>query len=262
MPTAIVYSPYSDSGGCKDASTVKSDLELIASKNIGEIRVYATDCDSIETVQPAAANLGIKINQGFWIDDTGVDSIDDQVSAVISYGEANGWDIFSKIIVGNEAILNGWVTVSELLAKGQSVISQLRSAGYTGPVLTAEPPVTFTDNPTLCTSGIFDAIGINSHSYYATNVDAAQAGEFVAGQLQATKELCSIPVYVTETGYPSAGDTNGENVPSAENQKIALAALLSSLNGECTILTTYNDYWKQPGPYNIEQYFGVIQLLA
>lgn len=68
-------------------------------------------------------------------------------------------------------------------------------------------------------------------------------------------------VVVTETGYPSAGITNGKNVPSPLNQKIAIQNIFDIVGTNVTILTTFNDYWKQPGNYGIEQSFGIIQLL-
>lgn len=238
-----------------------SDLELIASRNIPSIRMYATNCNSLQTVQPAAQKLGLQINQGFWIDDEGVDSIDDSVNDLISWGKENGWDIFTRIIVGNEAVNSGYCTWEELSSKITSVKAQLRNAGYTGPVGTAEPPVTFEEKPGLCTAGNLDFVGINAHSYFAPTYYADQAGEFVSSQISITEGVCpDLPVIVTETGYPSAGDVNGNNVPTFENQALAIESLMKELNGDCTILTTYNDYWKSPGPYNIEQHFGAIQL--
>ncbi|GMG34815.1 unnamed protein product [Ambrosiozyma monospora] len=67
-------------------------------------------------------------------------------------------------------------------------------------------------------------------------------------------------IVVTETGYPSAGDQNGKNIPSAANQIIALTSILSDYGSDVTILSTYNDYWKSPGQYGIEQSFGAINL--
>lgn len=101
---------------------------MIKSKGITRIRVYGTDCNSFETVQPAAVELGIKINQGLYITSSGVDSIDDAVSTLIEYGQTNGWDVFDFITVGNEAIINGWCSVSDLISKISSVKSQLNSA--------------------------------------------------------------------------------------------------------------------------------------
>ena len=163
-PVTIVYSPYTNDSGCKSYDTVYSDLSLIKSKQISEIRVYGNDCNYLTTVLPIAAILGLKVNQGFWISSDGVDSIDsavsDLISSVTSGNSGFDWSLFSFITIGNEAIISDYCTVDELISKIASVKSQLRNAGYDGLVTTSEPPVTFEENPTLCTDSEIDFVGI------------------------------------------------------------------------------------------------------
>ena len=262
-PSVIVYSPYADNGGCKAADDINSDLELIASKGIKKIRSYGTDCGSLTTVLLKCKELGITVNQGVWMSQDGVDSVDDQILDVISYGQENGWDIFDLITIGNEAINSGYVTLDELIPKLNSVKSQLQSAGYNGYVTTSEPPATFIKYPTLCTEANIDIVGINPHSYFNANISPAKAGSYITSQQSQVAALCDgKSVWITETGYPSQGDTLGLNTPSAENQEIAIASIIEATGGDVTILTTYNDFWKDPGPYGIEQYFGAIHLFS
>ncbi|WEJ95703.1 cell wall protein [Yamadazyma tenuis] len=260
-PWGIVYSPYADDGSCKTSSTVESDLKYISGKGIQHIRTYGTDCESLKSVLSVSLELGIKVNQGLWMDDTGPDSLDGPVSALVDYISANGDDVFDFITIANEAIVSGYCTVSELLSKVSSVKKQLQNAGYSGKVTTAEPPVSYTSNSQLCDSDSpIDFVSINPHSYFNADIDASQAGEFVANQLSLVESSCpKLSVKITETGYPSQGDTNGLNVPSKSNQEIALKSILAK-TGDITILTTYNDFWKQPGQYGIEQYFGAAYL--
>lgn len=258
VPTALTYSPYNSDGTCRSAALILTDLQLIQSKGVNKVRIYGTDCDSLETVQPACVQLGMKINQGLWIDSTGVDSIDDGVTALIAYGEENGWDVFDFITIGNEAINSGYCSVSDLISKIASVKSQLQSAGYTGQVTTSEPPVSYEDNPQLCTESAIDFVGINAHSYFNADVDAAGAGAFVLGQKELTQSVCGTSnVVITETGYPSSGDQNGLNIPSVANQQIAIQTILEETNQEVTILSYFDDLWKSPGPYDIENSFGI-----
>ncbi|SCU92686.1 LAME_0F01046g1_1 [Lachancea meyersii CBS 8951] len=261
-PTALVYSPYNDDNSCKDSSSVYQDLEFIKSKGVSKIRVYGTDCNSLETVTSAAKSLGITINQGLWITSSGVDSIDDSVTALISYGQSNGWDLFDVLTIGNEAILSGYCTVSDLINKISSVRSQFENAGFNGQFTTSEPPVTFQNHPELCTSAKIDFVGINSHAYFDENSSAASAGTFVKGQFELIQQICGTNnVVVTETGYPSDGDQNGGNIPSAENQLTAVQNILNEMGQQVTILSTFDDLWKQPGPYNIENHFGISSIL-
>lgn len=203
----------------------------------------------------------MKINQGFWIDSDGVNSIDGGVDALIAWAQENTWDVFDFITIGNEAVQAGYASVGELIDKISSVKSRLRAAGYNGRVTTSEPPVIFEQHPDLCTSSDIDFVGINSHSYFDVNSSADEAGSFVQGQIRIVQRICGdLDVVVTETGYPSSGNDNGRNHPSEDNQRIAIEALLDVVGSDITILSTYNDYWKAPGDYGIEQSFGVIQL--
>ncbi|KAI3404171.1 SCW11 [Candida oxycetoniae] len=262
-PSTIVYSPYANSGGCKSADDINYDLELIASKGIKKIRSYGTDCGSLTTVLSKCKQLGITVNQGVWMSEAGVNSVDDQIQQIINYGQQNGWDIFDLITIGNEAINSNFVTLDQLIPKLNSVKSQLRSSGYNGYVTTSEPPATFIKYPQLCTDSDIDIVGINPHSYFNTNISPENAGSYITSQQAQVLALCNgKSVWITETGYPSKGKTLGLNVPSPENQKIAVSSIMEATGGDVTILTTYNDFWKDPGPYGIEQYFGVIQLLA
>lgn len=207
--------------------------------------------------------LGIKVNQGVWVSQDGVDSADDQIDQVIEYGQQNGWDIFNLITFGNEAINSQYVDVDSMMTKLDSVRTQFRNAGYNGYVTTAEPPATFINYPKLCTDTSMDIVAINPHSYFNENISPAKAGDYVTTQQSQVAKLCKGKlVWITETGYPSQGATLGLNVPSPENQEIAIKSILDSTGGEVTILTTYNDFWKDPGQYGIEQYFGVINLFS
>jgi exo-beta-1,3-glucanase (GH17 family) len=62
----LVYSPYNNDDSCKSADQVHSDLNLIKSVGVSALRVYATDCNTDNTVLPVAQQLGMKVAQGFY----------------------------------------------------------------------------------------------------------------------------------------------------------------------------------------------------
>ena len=234
---------------------------MIHGKGIYQIRSYGTDCNALTTVLETAKSLGMTVNQGVWLSAEGVDSIDDQVDQIIEYASSNGWDVFNLLTIANEAINSNFCTVDELISKLNSVKIKLTNAGYTGKMTTAEPPATFIKYPNLCIDANIDVVGINPHSYFNANISPENSGSYIVSQQSQVAGLCNgKDVVITETGYPSQGATLGLNVPTEENQKIAIASIISETNGDCTILTTYNDFWKDPGPYGIEQYFGAITL--
>ncbi|KAI5956366.1 SCW11 [Candida jiufengensis] len=262
-PSSIVYSPYNNDRSCKSSDQINYDLELIASKGIKNIRSYGIDCGSLTTVLQKAKELGLSVNQGVWISEAGIDSADWQIEQLINYGQQNGWDIFNLITFGNEAINSNFITLQDMLNKFNQVKSKLQQAGYNGYVTTAEPPATYIKYPQLCTQTNMDIVAINPHSYFNANISPDNAGNYVTSQQSQVAGLCNNKqVWITETGYPSQGSTLGLNTPSLENQKIAIESILDKTGGQCTILTTYNDFWKDPGPYGIEQYFGTINLFG
>lgn len=265
IPDTVSYSPYNDDSSCKTSDEVYNDLSKIASFGISSIRVYGTDCNSISTIEPNAAKLGLKINQGFWIGPSGVDSIDSGVQDLINWvkNENGGdWGLFTTLTIGNEAIYGGFVDGSTLLSKIKSVKNTLRSAGWSGSVTTAEPPQSYIDFPDLCTDtdGI-DYVGLNAHPYFDANSAPADAGNFLLSQIEIAQSTCNNRnVQITETGYPSAGNTNGKAVPTKDNQATAIKSILSAMKNNCVLFTLYDDKWKTPGPYNVEQNFGFIDL--
>lgn len=261
-PQTIVYSPFNSDRSCKDYNTIKADLQMLLSKKIKKIRLYGVDCLTVSAIFPISKELGITINQGFWITNAGVNSMDSDLSNVIQWAQSNGWRIFDFFTIGNEVILNRSATVRDLISKISEVKSELRRAGYGGQVTTAEPPVIYFTHPELCTQSEIDFVGINSHSYFNSKLYAYQAGEHVTTEQRQVAQICSKMTVITETGYPHNGQVNGNNVPTPENQKIALKSILDATGGDVTILTTFDDYWKDQGPYGIEQSFGMINLVS
>lgn len=257
-PDVIVYSPYGNDGSCKTHDEVETDLKFLKQTGFNKIRTYGVDCNIISAVLPLASSLGFKVNQGFWISNQGVDSIDDSVSNLIDYAKKNSWDVFDYLTIGNEAIIEGYATPSQLISKINSVKKKLQANGYNGKVTTSEPPVMYKRHPELCTEAEIDFVGINSHSYFNTNLHADEAGEYVASQQKEIAKICSKKAVITETGYPSKGIKNGNNIPSLANQYAAIKSIMDATNGDCTILSSFDDFWKNPGPYGIEQAFGVI----
>jgi exo-beta-1,3-glucanase (GH17 family) len=107
-PHAMVYSPYNNDTSCKSADQVYTDISVIASHNVQAVRIYATDCNSLSTVTAAVKDFGMKIIQGFSMDDTGVDSIDSQVSDFTAWlaNDPSNAGLVELLVVGNEAVSN------------------------------------------------------------------------------------------------------------------------------------------------------------
>ncbi|TEY50431.1 hypothetical protein BOTCAL_0276g00120 [Botryotinia calthae] len=254
---AMTYSPYQDSGSCKTAAEVSVDIALIASKGFTAVRIYSTDCSGLENVGNAAKIAGIKMIVGIFISETGCAGAADQVTALIAWGQ---WSLVELIVVGNEAIFGGHTTASELAGFISSSRSSFKSAGYTGQITTTEPLNIWQENTdVLC--GAVDITGANLHPFFNAGVTAENAGKFALSQLELADAICpGLTAINLECGWPSAGTCNGLACPGVQEQKTAVASIISSCGGRAAIFSYTNDLWKQPGGFGCEQSWGSIHL--
>lgn len=261
---SIVYSPYNSDDSCKSASQVDADIASIVAKGIYNIRIYGTDCNSVSTVGAAVIKYGVTLTQGFYmVPGQGPDSIDAGVQMFLSWMQStNSQSLVARVLVANEVVASGVCTASQLLQKVIQVKAEFQNAGYSGPVSTAETVNVYQANPSLCQSSAMDFVAANIQPYFDASSTADEAGDFMLQQVALLEAACAgKQVYVSEAGYPSAGNVNGNQVPTKSNQETAIFAMRDALNGIATWFTCYDDYWKAPGPYGVEQHFGILDFL-
>lgn len=256
---AITYTPYANNGNCKSASDVDSDIADIASKGFTSVRVYSTDCSSLENIGAACKAHGLKMILGVFISDTGCSGAEEQVSQIISWAQ---WPLVELIVIGNEAVLSGYATASELAGFISSSASKFQAAGYNGPYTTTEPLNIWQENTeTLC--AVVDVVGCNIHPFFNPAIDAEHAGSFVASQLKLVDALCPGKYGINlETGWPSGGICNGIACPGASEQATAIKGITAAAGGKSVMFSYSNDEWKAPGQFDCEQSWGAIQLFT
>jgi exo-beta-1,3-glucanase (GH17 family) len=245
----ITYSPYTSTGSCKDASTVKSDIAKLSQFDI--IRIYDTDCSGVENVL-AALSSNQKLFAGIYY----LEKIADSVK-IISNAVNGDWSNIYTVSVGNELVQDGTAT-SDIKSAVDEARTALTSAGYSGTVVSVDTLVAVQDNPELCDYS--DFVAVNSHPFWDGNVSPEDAGTFLKTQIANIQKICGgKDVLITETGWPTQGDSYGSCVPSLANQKTAVSAIASEVGDDVLLFTTYNDYWKSGGDYGVEQYWGILQ---
>lgn len=247
----ITYSPYSASGGCKSASEIASEISQLSDYDI--IRIYGVDCDQASAVLSAKAD-----NQKIFAGIYDMSAIEDGVATLAEAVEANGgWDIIHTVSVGNELVNSGSATVSQVAGYVKTARAALESAGYTGPVVTTDTFIAVINNPELCDVG--DYAAVNAHAFFDGYVTAEQAGDWVLLQIQRVWSACGgeKSVFVTETGWPSKGETNGVAVPSKANQKAAVESISNTVGNSAILFNAFNDLWKDDGAYSAEKYWGI-----
>lgn len=252
----ITYSPYNKDHLCKLALQVAYDLEQLSSFSL--IRLYSTDCSGIENVL-ANLNSNQKLFLGLWDIDTA--SVATGMGQILQALESSsrGWSAVDTILIGNERVNDGAATVLQIQAAvsaGRLWLKQ-NAPNYSGLVVSVDTLNAVVSNPGLCS--ISDYIAVNCHPYFTGSLTPSQTGAWLQSQIASVLSACggSKKVLITETGWPNKGNTLGKCVPSVSNQAEALQSIMSLVGDQLFAFTMYNDYWKAPGQYNVEQNWGI-----
>lgn len=261
---AITYTGYNaDSGACLDASQVKTDLQKIKSNGFHAVRLYSTDCNQLETVASQAIELGMNVILGVFISSEGISSGTSQVADIVSWGSSNNWQNIEFIVLDNEAVMDSYCTASELAAFVTAAKATIKAAGYEGAFTISEPLNEWQQyGSTFCE--VVDFASSNIQAFFNGGVTAEQAGSFVAEEVALLKKICpkSDVVFVGESGWPTAGDSNGAAIPGASEQKAAMDAIRKECGTFTAQFSYSSDKWKSPGSYGVEQFWGLADMLS
>lgn len=248
----VSYSPYNNDQSCKNQTQVDADFEAIS--DFAMVRIYGTDCNQTATVLSAASAKNINVFAGVY----DVTQVSSEIQTIIDAVNGN-WNNIHTVSIGNEGVNDDAYTVADVVSAIGTARSQLQSAGYTGNVVTVDTFVAMIANPELCQAS--DYAAANCHAFFDGSVTAQDAGKWVLGQAQRVSEACGgKDTMITETGWPSQGDTNGVAVPSEQNQVDAIDSIKSAFSNNIVLFSAFNDYWKQnnAGTYGAEHYWGIM----
>lgn len=250
----MTFSPYTTSGDCMSKDEVSKSLKTIKQKGFNLVRVYSTDCSSLEFIGDACKELGISMIVGVFIDSPETTKAKEQVKDICKWAE---WDMVKLIVVGNEAISGHGMDVNTLVSFIKEAKGEFEGAGYKGEVTTAEPTNVWQANHgKLCDA--VDIVGANIHPFFNTETTAEKAGDFALQEWKMLKGLCGgeKDVLNLETGWPSAGSANGAAIPGKSQQQTAIRGIAKAIGNKSIFFSNADDAWKQPGPHNVEQHWG------
>ncbi|GMF09746.1 unnamed protein product [Phytophthora lilii] len=167
-------------------ATISADFQTIKEKGFDLVRTYVTTYGSADMATLAIAQ-GLNVSLGVPFDNDNPTATADYVTAAISAGAlSNGSASVIQIFVGNENLASVDAVPSEML----TYITQLQEALPNVPVGT---PV-FTAN-----TGVADAITLVSSEW--TELQSSDTESRFPGLAD--------KLAITETGWPSAGTSNG-----------------------------------------------------
>jgi exo-beta-1,3-glucanase (GH17 family) len=253
----VAYAPYNADGGCKSATQIMQDFGVI-SKTYGFVRVYGIDCGQIPNVYAAAKANNLKVFFGIF----SLDNLGDQIATLVQ-GIKKDWSIVDTVSIGNELVNNGQASPQQILDALTSGRALLKQSGWTGPVVTVDTFVAVLAHPELCKAS--DYCACNIHPFFDPNTAPAQAGVFVANQVQNIRNKLGDPsarVRVTESGWPWQGSANGQAVPGVEQQAAAISSIRAAFASnpqDMVLFSAFNDLWKKADPptFYAEQYWGI-----
>lgn len=259
---AMTYTPYTSQGECKTPLEIISDMSIIASKGFRAVRLYATDCAAPQTISMIAAEAHLRLILGIYISDTGThgQEVHDQVEELAAWGiQHRNWDLVDLVLVGNEALFNGFVTPQDLADLIMDVKVRFKGLGYTGKVTTAEPLGTLQEHrEEICE--VLDMVAANLHPFFHADVSAYGAGDFVAMQLEVMGGVCgekrNLDVLALEIGWPSYGEANFAAVPGWDEQKIAIEGVARRAGDKVTFASFVNEDWREDGGWGVEKHWG------
>jgi exo-beta-1,3-glucanase (GH17 family)/cellulose synthase/poly-beta-1,6-N-acetylglucosamine synthase-like glycosyltransferase len=249
----VSFSPLRENqepGGASkpSASELDADLTLLAD-TVGSVRTYGTR-DGLELVPALAGRHNLEVTAGAWI---GADAVEnfEELRNLIRLGQNHS--NIRQLLVGNEALLRGDVRVEQLIRYINGV---RRLAGRE--VGTAETWKGWLAHPELADSVDFIAVHILP---YWEGVHVDKAVDYVFERYAEVEHAYpGKRIVLAEVGWPSAGLTIGDAVPSRVNQAKFLRTFLNRVEGtgiDYFIVEAFDQPWKAAFEGSVGAYWGL-----
>jgi exo-beta-1,3-glucanase (GH17 family)/cellulose synthase/poly-beta-1,6-N-acetylglucosamine synthase-like glycosyltransferase len=198
MLPSVSYAPFEGSGhpdvdNIPTVEKIRADLKKLATMTKA-IRLYSST-GGVELVPPIAAEFGLKVTVGAWIDKN-PERNEREIRAAIDLAKRNSNVI--GVVVGNETIYRGEQKVADLIQLIQRVKKQVNV-----PVTTGEIWNIWRDNPELSSSVDFIAAHILPYWENFTDKQAVDQAMYIYGLLRET--FPGKRIVIAEFGWPSAG---------------------------------------------------------
>src|ERR1700688_4629152 len=246
---SVSYAPFEgtahpDVDNIPNAEKIRADMKKLAPLTRA-IRLYSST-GGVELVPPIAAEFGLKVTVGAWIDKN-VDRNKREIAAAIDLAKHNSNVI--GVVVGNETVYRGEQKVDDLI----ELIKQVKKS-VNVPVTTGEIWNIWRDNPELASSVDFIAAHVLPYWENFTDKQAVDQAVYLYGLLR--EKFPGKRIVIAEFGWPSAG----YNLKNAEPGPFEQASVLrnfvtraEAMGMEYNIVEAIDQPWKffegGVGPY-------------
>jgi exo-beta-1,3-glucanase (GH17 family)/cellulose synthase/poly-beta-1,6-N-acetylglucosamine synthase-like glycosyltransferase len=246
---SVSYAPFEGTGhpdvdNTPSVEKIRADMKKLAPLTRA-IRLYSST-GGVELVPPIAAEFGLKVTVGAWIDKNG-DRNEREIDAAINLARHNSNVI--GVVVGNETIYRGEQKVDDLI----ELIKRVKKS-VNVPVTTGEIWNIWRDNPQLGYS--VDFIAAHVLPYWENFTDKQAVDQAVSMYQLLRDQFPGKRIVIAEFGWPSAG----YNLRNAEPGPFEQAAVLrnfvtraEAIGMEYNIVEAIDQPWKffegGVGPY-------------
>src|ERR1700704_5504262 len=246
---SVSYAPFEgtshpDVDNIPNAEKIRSDLKKLATMTRA-IRLYSST-GGVELVPPIAAEFGLKVTVGAWIDkedEHNQREIDSAINLAKRNSNVNG------IVVGNETIYRGEQKVEDLI----ELIKRVKKS-VNVPVTTGEIWNIWRDNPELASSVDFIAAHVLPYWENFTDKQAVDQAVYLYQLLR--EKFPGKRIVIAEFGWPSAGYNlrNAEPGPFEQAEVLRNFVVRADAIGmEYNIVEAIDQPWKffegGVGPY-------------
>src|SRR6195256_1502741 len=246
---SVSYAPFEgtahpDVDNIPSVEKIRADMRKLAPLTRA-IRLYSST-GGVELVPPIAAEFGLKVTVGAWIDKN-IDRNEREVDAAINLAKRNSNVI--GVVVGNETVYRGEQKVGELI----ELIKRVKKS-VNVPVTTGEIWNIWRDNPELASSVDFIAAHILPYWENFTDKQAVDQAVYIYGMLR--DKFPGKRIVIAEFGWPSAGYNLKNANPGPFEQAAVLRNFVTraeSIGMEYNIVEAIDQPWKffegGVGPY-------------
>jgi len=234
------------------ASQIEEDLTQLA-KITDCVRTYSIE-NGLDQVPAVAAKVGLKVIQGIWLGSNRLKNLAQVAIAVRLSKEFPG--VVTALVVGNEVLLRGEMTTSDLAAIIRSVKSQV------------SVPVTYADvwEYWLRNREIYDAVDFVTIHILPYWEDVPIRAKFAATHVNAIRQRMAVAfpgkeILIGETGWPSEGRMRDGALPSRTNQARVVSEILSMAKQEgfrVNLIEAHDQPWKRQLEGTVGGYWGFI----
>jgi exo-beta-1,3-glucanase (GH17 family)/cellulose synthase/poly-beta-1,6-N-acetylglucosamine synthase-like glycosyltransferase len=246
---SVSYAPFEgtahpDVDNIPSVEKIRADLKKLSAITRA-IRLYSST-GGVELVPPIAAEFGLKVTVGAWIDKN-VDRNEREIDAAINLARHNSNVI--GVVVGNETIYRGEQKVDDLI----ELIKRVKKS-VNVPVTTGEIWNIWRDFPQLAYS--VDFIAAHVLPYWENFTDKQAVDQAVAMFQLLRDQFPGKRIVIAEFGWPSAGYNLRNAVPGPLEQAAVLRNFVSraeAIGMDYNIVEAIDQPWKffegGVGPY-------------